>query len=307
MRPRLLTLLFFALTTSLLAQSSFAPVVLYDPVALNPWSIAVGDLNGDGKPDLVVTVGGNSVSVLLGNGDGTFQTGVSYSGGSSVNSVVMGDVNGDGKADVLVANSMNPATVSVLLGNGDGTLQAPVPYNAGGIGATGLAIGDVNGDGKLDLVVSNYKDFNQNEGAVSVLLGNADGTFDSAVSYDPGANIAYAVAIGDVDGDGKPDILMTNASYPALTGKVSVLLGSGNGTFGMPISYSTGGYVPQSIAVGDVNGDGKADLVVANCGGTWQSCVSGSPSSVAVLLGNGDGTFQPAVTYSPGGSNTSWM
>ncbi len=248
-----------------------------------PDSVAVGDFNGDGKPDLAVAnYGDGTVSVLLGNGDGTFQAAVSYGAGSGPASVAVGDFNGDGKADLVVANSTD-GTVSVLLGNGDGTFQAAVNYGAGS-GPASVAVGDFNGDGKADLVVGNC-----NDGVVSVLLGNGDGTFQAAVSYGTGSGPA-SVAVGDFNGDGKADLAV--ATYT--DGTVSVLLGNGDGTFQAAVSYGTGSN-PASVAVGDFNGDGKADLAVANYG----------DGTVSLLLGNGDGTFQAAVNYGTGSNPAS--
>src|SRR6266550_690309 len=135
-------------------------------VGTQPVSVVIGDVNGDGKPDLAVAnSSSNSVSVLLGNGDGTFVAKVDYGTGNSPQSVAIGDVSGDGKPDLAVANS-GSSTVSVLLGNGDGTFVAKVDYGAGN-GPQSVAIGDVSGDGKPDLAVANL-----NSGTVSVLLGN---------------------------------------------------------------------------------------------------------------------------------------
>jgi len=127
------------------------------------------------------------------------------------------------------------------------------------------------------------------DGTVAVLLGNGDGTFQPAVSYNPGSSDAISVAVADVNGDGKLDLLVANYTP---SNSVAVLLGNGDGTFQAPVTYSPGGQQPISIAVADVNGDGKPDLLVANVA-----------YSVGVLLGNGDGTFQPALSYAPGGLN----
>jgi FG-GAP-like repeat/Bacterial Ig-like domain (group 3)/FG-GAP repeat len=283
-------------------------------------SVAIADLDGDGKPDLVVTndcITGTgcedgAVGVSLGNGDGTFQPAVTYSsGGTYASWVAVGDVNGDGKPDLIVTNYYGsegypyPSTVSVLLGNGDGTFQPAVIYSSGGNGADSVAVADVNGDGKLDLLVANEcatningdcSVFNQNgPGAVGVLLGNGDGTFQAPVSYDSSGYLTKSIAVGDVNGDGKLDLILANLClsgtdcppYNLDPGGVSVLLGNGDGTFQPAAGYSSGEDFAGSVAVGDVNGDGKLDLVVAN---EW--------SGVDVLLGNGDGTFQSPVSYS---------
>jgi hypothetical protein len=284
-------------------------------------SVAVADVNGDGKPDLVVanrcvsvsydsecTLG--TVGVLLGNGDGTFQTAVNYgSGGQNASSVVVADVNGDGKLDLVVANycdntfCANGNSVSVLLGNGDGTFQAAISYGSGGAVNMTVAVADVNGDGKPDLLIANQCDNDSDctNGAISVLLGKGDGTFRGAVNYSVGGLYPSSIAVGDVKGDGKLDLLVANecSRNDSTNGTVAVLLGNGNGTFRAAANYGSGGQDANSVAVADVNGDGKPDLVVANeCRSNSSECTSGT---VGVLLGNGDGTFQPAVTYVSGG------
>jgi hypothetical protein len=237
-----------------------------------PSSIATSDVNADGKLDLVVANAGGTVSVLLGNGDGTFRSAVSYNAGTSPLGVAVGDFNGDGKLDLVVANA--GGTVSVLLGNGDGTFQAGVNY-AAGLSPQSVAVGDFNSDGKLDLVV-----VNQQSDDVSILLGNGDGTFEAALDYSAGSQ-PVSVAVGDFNADGKLDLVVANAG-----GTVSVLLGNGDGTFRTAVNYNAGTF-PISLAVADFNGDGKLDLAVANNGS----------SNVSVLLGNGDGTFQAAMNF----------
>jgi hypothetical protein len=256
------------------------------PAGVGPTAIAVGDFNGDGKLDLVVAnTHSNNVSVLLGNGDGTFQPAVEFVVGSDPRSVAVGDFNGDGKLDIVVGNSgatSGISNLSVLLGNGDGTLQPALTYDAG-FGITSVAVGDFNGDDKLDLAVVN---FGSN---VSILLGNGDGTFQSAVNYVAGP-VPLSVAVGDFNGDGKLDMAVANIPS-GNTGPtvVSVLLGNGDGTFQSPADYGTGS-IPNSatVALGDFNGDGKLDMAVTGYHGT---------NDVSILLGNGDGTFQSAVNY----------
>src|ERR1039458_8757015 len=176
------------------------------------------------------------------------------SGGDESLSVAIGDVNHDGHPDIVVANldqngSSPTGEVSVLLGNGDGTFQAPLSYSSGGFGSQSVAIGDVNGDGNLDLVVGSVcqdKGCSNGYGAVSVLLGNGDGTFQAPVSYSSGGYDGTSVAIADVNGDGRLDVIVANFChdincYGYSPGGVSVLLGNGDGTFQAPVIYSSGG------------------------------------------------------------------
>lgn len=313
-------------STSYAAASSglvlnFAPAVNYESGGYEADSVVVTDVNGDGKPDLVVAnycVLANScdtngtVGVLLGNGDGTFQAAVTYSsGGYGAESVAVADVNGDGNPDVVVVSdcptypcplqNIPNGTVGVLLGNGDGTFRAAVTYDSGGSTAHAVAVLDLNGDGKLDIVVANECPNNVDctnglgsPGTMGVLLGNGDGTFQAAVTYDSGGTLAWAVVVVDVNGDGKPDILVANCNSGCggsnQNGTVGVLLGNGDGTFQAAISYDAGGVWARSLAVADLNGDGKPDIVVTN-----------NFPGLGVLLGNGDGTFQTAVTYNSGG------
>ena len=215
-----------------------------------PYGVAVGDFNGDGKPDLVVTnEGSSSVSVLLGNGDGTYQTQVAYTTGNCPYGVAVADVNGDGKQDLVVANSCS-STISVLLGNGDGTFQVQQAYPAG-YGTYSVAVGDFNGDGKPDLVVGNY--YNS---TVSVLLGNGDGTFQPLQTYAAG-NSPLCGGGGRFQRGWK--IGLGGGQLGDNT--VASLLGNGDGTFQTQVTYAPGS-IPLRVAVGDFNGDGKLDLAV---------------------------------------------
>jgi hypothetical protein len=255
----------------------------------------VGDFNGDGRPDLAVANAGKpeigddgDVSILLGNGDGTFQPALNVAAGKNPFSIAVDDFNADGRLDVVVANNgQNPAggwlagSVSVLLGNGDGTFQTHVDY-ATGAGPDSVAVGDFNGDHVLDLAVAA-----RSENVVSVLLGHGDGTFQPHVDYAAGG--ASAVAVADFNHDGKPDLAVAGQfSGPA----VGILEGNGNGTFQPAVGYAAVYLIGRSVAAGDFNGDGHVDLVVTS--GTYGSGVS-------VLLGNGDGTFsQPSTLPSVG-------
>jgi hypothetical protein len=247
-----------------------------------PESIALGDLDGDGRLDMVTAnTSAGTVSVLLGRGDGTFAESADYPTGGSPTFAVLGDVNGDGKLDVVVTNgswtyTSQKGTVSVLLGTGDGKLAAHADYPAG-VRPMSLALGDINGDGKLDVAVAN-------EGidgywSVGLLLGKGDGTFTTA--KDASTDSAYSmIALADLDADGRLDLVLADT----WADRVSVLLGKGNATFGARADYQTTSDV-ASVALGDLNGDGKLDIVTVSSG------------AMDVLLGKGDGTFASRVSY----------
>lgn len=295
----------------------FMAAVTYGSVGRTPLTVAIGDVNGDGKPDLVIAnaergTSHGGVSVLLGNGDGTFQSPFSYStSGFDAVSVAIGDLNGDGKPDLVVGNScLNPGfctygSVDVFLGNGDGTFQPAVGYYSGGPGVDSVAIADVNGDGKADVIVA-LTCLNiglcTSDGGAAILLNNGDGTLQFPVNYDSGGLDSFSVAIADVNGDHKPDLLITNSCADAacLNGSVGVLLGNGDGTFQSPVDYGSGAIGTLSVAVADMNGDGKADLAVSSYCASDGSC--DGLGVVGVLLGNGNGTFRTAVTYGTGGT-----
>lgn len=300
-------------------DSLFLPVVTYSSGGTYAFSIAVADMDGDGNQDLAVAncnpkngntcEGAGEVGVLLGNGDGTFRPVVTYgSGGAGAHSIVAADVNGDGKQDLLVANRCGSTdsrclyngSVGVLLGKGNGTFWGAVTYDSGGTGSTSIAVADVNADGNLDLIVTPVCT-NSICGA-GVLLGNGDGTFRLAATQ--GSFGGVSVAVADVNQDGRPDLLLatTCIDLNCASGSVAVLLGNGDGTFQAAVAYSSGGKFPYSIAVADVNGDGRLDLAVSNlCVLSDTYCTGSANGRVGVLLGNGDGTFQPVVTYDSGG------
>jgi hypothetical protein len=239
---------------------------------------------------------------------------VTYStGGYQASMVAVADVNGDMKPDLIVINCGgcygppvigHAGSIGVMLGNGDGTFQPAVTYNSGTVTPIFVAVADVNADSKLDLVVANKCGNNGclSEDVVSVLLGNGDGTFRTAQNFGSGGMFSFSVAVADVNGDRKPDILAGNKCINSnCDGAIGVLLGNGDGSFQMVVPYLTGGSGSSGIAVADVNGDGRPDALaltsVPVC--NPQSCYY--ISAVSVLLGNGGGTFQPAVTYPSGG------
>jgi hypothetical protein len=175
--------------------------------------------------------------------------------------------------------------VDILAGNGNGTFQPPQEYCSGGSIPMAVAVADVNRDGKADLIVANG-----GAGGIAVLLGNGDGTFQPAANYDACGPISVAVA--DLNRDGNPDLVVG-----CFSNAVGILLGRGDGSFISYRTYDSSGFYVNSVTVGDVNGDGIPDVIVPN---EFQ-CASCQNGSVGVLLGNGDGTFRPAMSYSSGG------
>ena len=249
------------------------------PTGTSPQAVAVGDFNGDGKLDVAVVNGNaNTVSVLLGNGDGTFQAKTDFATGSTPRGIAVGHFTSSGNLDLAVTNFASN-TVSVLLGNGDGTFQAKID-TAVGSGPIGIAVSDFNNDGNSDLVVTNSTD---PAGTVSVLLGQGNGSFSTQVAYAVNST-PVSVAVGDFNGDGVMDLVVANNNTNANV--VTVLLGNANGTFGAKASLPVGSD-PVSVAVADFNNDLKLDIVVADQQG----------NTVSVVLGNGDGTFQSHVEY----------
>ena len=241
-----------------LGDELFAPAVHYG-VGDRPNSVAIGDLDGDQSPDLVVANAGTypsfdgNVGVLLGISDGTFGAAVHYPAGDHPYCAAIGDLDGDQAPDLAVANR-DSNNVSVLLGVGDGTFAAAVHYGAGNAPAS-VAIGDLDGDQVPDLAVANGNSDN-----VSVLLGIGDGTFGAAVHY-PASLGPSSVAIGDLDGDQSPDLAVAN--WFGIGDEISVLLGIGDGTFRTAVPYAAGDG-PRSVAIGDLDGDQTPDLAVAN-------------------------------------------
>jgi hypothetical protein len=245
----------------------------------SPTTLAVGDFNGDGIPDLAVSEFG--IDILLGNGDGTFKARVLAPGNLPyIEFIAVGDFNGDGKLDLAVAYcndtfpTTQPGAVEILLGNGDGTFNLAAASPATENTPTAIATGDFNGDGNLDLAIPNGS-----SNTVTILLGNGNGTFTAAASPATG-NSPSSLVVGDFNGDGKPDLAVTNATDNTVT----ILLGNGDGTFKAAASPVTGNR-PSAIAAGDFNGNGKVDLAVANAAG----------NTITILLGNGDGTFIAAT------------
>ena len=300
-------------------DGTFGAPTTYSSGGVFGTDVAVGDLNGDGKPDIAVVNCGNAANnhcigaggnagILIGNGDGTFQPVVSMplgGGGFGAIAVAIADINSDGKLDVIVAGDCTSGGCGgVLLGNGDGTFKPEISFGSAGLIAFSLAIGDVNGDGKLDAVIGNQCATQACQtSTVGVSLGNGDGTFQAAVAYDSGGIYPDGVAIADLKGDGIADLVVANSSTSTTInqGDVGVLIGNGDGTFQPVVSYPASEFGAAAIKVADMNGDGKPDVVVVNCSAFSGNC-NGGGGNVGVLLGNGDGTLQPVVTFPPGGN-----
>jgi FG-GAP-like repeat/FG-GAP repeat len=265
----------------------FTRAVVYDDTipgistsTQGPTSLAIGDLNGDGKGDLAVVSDYGTVRLRLNDGNGMLGAAVDYGVGFSPSSVVLGDVNGDGKNDVVVANqgANRAGDVAVLLNSAsDGFLTANYPA---GISPATAVIADLNGDGKGDLVVADFG------GSVNVLLNAGDGSFNGRSTYALGST-QYSVAVGDLNRDGSPDIAFSG------DGGVGVLLNLGNGRFGPAlINPQSRRYVPF-VLIGDMDADGLPDLAVPysslNC------------AAVGIFLNQGGGSFGGAPVILPVG------
>lgn len=242
-------------------------------VGINPKGVVAEDFNGDGQPDLAtVSYGCSTVSVLLNNGNGTFQNSCEYVVGIQPGALAKGDFNGDGRADLVTAD-IGTNTVSVLQANGNGTFQGALDLPVGAAPESAV-VGDFNRDARSDLAL-----LNNSNSTVTILLGDGNGGFQLystvvLIGY-PNTAAQGNIVEGDLNNDSYLDLVVANTG----PGRVSVLLGKGDGTFQNPITYSVG-FVPYFVTIGDFNADRHPDLVVAH-----------EPSTVSVLLGNGDGSF----------------
>jgi len=259
-------------------QTEFAGAVSYVTGSF-PIFVTTADLNKDGKMDIIAANNAtNNISVLLGNGDGTFQAKIDTPANLAPKSIAVVDFDKDGRLDLVIANAGNEGIVTVLPGRGDGTFKTPVPVTLGG-NEISVAAADLNGDGNADIAAID----NSGTGTLWIVLGNGNMTFQTPVAYTTNVSAPTYVALGDLNGDLKNDVVVGNSG----TESVAVFLNNGDGTLGTSVTYSTGAFTgPTSVALGDVNLDGKLDLVAS---------VNGH---IASLLGNGDGTFQGAL-FSP--------
>ncbi|HEU4596932.1 MAG TPA: VCBS repeat-containing protein, partial [Pyrinomonadaceae bacterium] len=256
-------------------------------------SHAVGDFNGDGNPDLAGP-GGNSASVMLGNGDGTFRARTQHAAGGPAQDLAAGDFNGDGNLDLIVTINDPHIGLSLLQGNGDGTFQPPATFpNTTGLDSPAVAATDLDGDGALDVVVAHaigcYTAPCQTGWTISLLFGHGDGTFEPSREVVVGTGMSE-IAVGDFNRDGVKDLGIAGDSS-----RVYVLIGLGNGSFAaqptITLTPDTFGVDATDIDVADFNGDSVQDLVVA---------IGLNGSRTAILMGHGDGSFrEPSIIHEP--------
>src|SRR5437773_689958 len=258
-----------------------------------PKSIVIADFNKDGKLDLAAANNriSGTVSILLGDGTGGFAAPINFPGGRMPTFLAAGDLNNDGNPDLVIANESNTqGEVSILLGNGAGAFGLPASIfiiHGTQNRTTALAVGDVNADGKADLVMTSGT-FN----SIFILLGDGTGQFIFFKSFSSGGAFPAYVVLKDLNGDGKEDVIVSNSTAPGNSfGNIATLLGDGSGNFGSASTFAVGNN-PNSIAVADFNGDNKLDVAVTNS----------TSQNMSVLLGDGAGNLSPDVIYAAGGA-----
>ncbi len=254
----------------------FGPPVNYT-VGDDPIFVFSADLDGDNDYDLIVgNDNSNTISILLNNNDGTFESDTTYGTGNGPRAIFSIDLDGDNDNDLAVANHWNN-NVSIFLNNGDGTFQEDVTYGVG-VGPWSVFSTDLDGDNDNDLAVANW-----DSGNVSILLNNGDGTFQPDVTYSTSYG-SHSVNCADLDGDNDNDLAVANL----LSDNVSILINNGDGTFQPKVTYETSGSAAGVFAI-DLDGDNDNDLAVA----PWTQGQNG----ISIFLNNGDGTFQSEINY----------
>jgi hypothetical protein len=246
-------------------------------------AVVVADFNGDGKADVAAANEfTNDVSVMLGNGDGTFAPGARFTAGQLPRSIDAGDFNGDGKLDLVTGNDIGgiEGDLTLLFGDGTGRFPTRKPVTTQAT-VSFVTVADFNKDGKADLFFGHAS-----QGGASVLLGDGAGNFPNRKFYVTGERPS-AGAAADFNGDDKLDLAVT-ANF---TSAVAILTGDGAGNFSAPATFAAGSF-PTSMTTGDFNGDGRTDIAVTNLG---------TGGTVSVLLGDGAGAFAPPVSYGAGG------
>ena len=264
-------------------NGTFGPATTFDAGGSNPQGIAVADFNGDGFPDIATTCwSSGTIGVLLSNGSGSFTT-IAYSDWNWPDDIAVADFNKDGNLDLVVADGYcadGVGAVRLFLGDGIGGFSVSSSFSTGGSWSQGIAVGDLNADGHMDVVVSNY-----NTDTIGILLGDGCGGFDTTIVLQTGSYSNYGITIADFNGDGDLDIAV-DTQYG---GNGNIFLGDGSGSFSIASVINTGMQFQVDITSGDFDGDGKTDLAVANFSddsvGVWSNIPSFAPVSLTSASG----------------------